>query len=325
MPFHRQMQLLRSYGINLSDSTLWMVVDSFSEVLIPLCANIRRLLASSGLIYLDDTTMRMLEKLDASKTKGRKSVWTTGLIGVDGDRSMALYITSRNHAGDNLRELLRERPPDLPPPIRMADALARNTPRGLEHAIVEAKCLVHSRRKFVEASRSYPDEAAHALGVIRDVYRVEAVLKHKGIVGRERLRWHQRYTAPRLARLHQWLENQVDANKAELTSSLGTAVKYMLNHWHGLTAFLRIPYAPLDNNALERALRKVVLNRKNWLFHATQHGADVGDLYLSVITTCRLNGVLPYQYLLTVLKNREAVAADPDAWMPWNYATALAG
>jgi len=60
----------------------------------------------------------------------------------------------------------------------------------------------------------------------------------------------------------------------------------MPNHWEPLTLFLRVPKAPLDNNLCERALKRVILHRKNSLFFKTDHGADVGDLFMSLIHTC---------------------------------------
>ncbi len=99
---------------------------------------------------------------------------------------------------------------------------------------------------------------------------------------------------------------------------------YMLRHWEKLTLFLRQPGAPLDNNLCERALKKAILHRKNAYFYKTQNGADVGDLFMSLIHTCELNGVNPFDYLTQVQKHAEAVALSPADWMPWNYRQTLA-
>ena len=61
----------------------------------------------------------------------------------------------------------------------------------------------------------------------------------------------------------------------------------MLNHWARLTLFLRVAGAPLDNNVCERALKMAILHRKNSLFYKTLNGAQVGDLFMSLIHTCR--------------------------------------
>ena len=77
--------------------------------------------------------------------------------------------------------------------------------------------------------------------------------------------------------------------------------------------------APLENNIVERALKKAIIHRKNSLFFRTERGADVGDLYMSIIYAAELNGVNPFQYLADLLRHQKAVAANPAAWLPWAY------
>lgn len=115
---------------------------------------------------------------------------------------------------------------------------------------------------------------------------------------------------------------QLEEKRAEPNGGLGKAIKYMLNHWEKLTLFLRKAGAPVDNNVVERGLKKSILHRKNSLFFRTQHGADVGDLYTSIIHTCELNDINPFDYLKTLLQNPEALKEAPDDWMPWTYRTA---
>lgn len=94
--------------------------------------------------------------------------------------------------------------------------------------------------------------------------------------------------------------------------------------WTPLTLFLRQPGAPLDNNVVERSLKKAILHRKNALFFKTLNGAHVGDLFMSLIHTCELAGANPFQYLTVLQQHRDALAANPTAWLPWNYPDALA-
>jgi transposase len=88
----------------------------------------------------------------------------------------------------------------------------------------------------------------------------------------------------------------------------------------GLTQFLQRGDAPLDTNAVERALKRVVLHRKNALFFRTEQGSAVGDLLMSVIETCRANGVRAAEYLVQVMNNARAVRDNPAQWLPWTYA-----
>jgi transposase len=98
----------------------------------------------------------------------------------------------------------------------------------------------------------------------------------------------------------------------------------MLRHWDKLTLFLRHAGAPLDNNLCERALKKAILHRKNALFYKTRNGARVGDLFMSLIYTCQLNQINPFDYLTELQRHADRLATAPDCWLPWNYCDALA-
>ena len=85
-----------------------------------------------------------------------------------------------------------------------------------------------------------------------------------------------------------------------------------------LTRFLSVPGAPLDNNIAERALKMAILHRKNSLSFKTLHGARIGDVHMSLIHTCELNRVNPFDYLMALQQHAAAVAKAPERWLPWN-------
>jgi hypothetical protein len=94
-------------------------------------------------------------------------------------------------------------------------------------------------------------------------------------------------------------------------------------HWRPLTLFLRQAGAPLDNNIVERALKRAVLHRKNALFYRTLNGAEVGDLFMGLIHTCQLCGANSFDYLSELQRHAQKLAANPAEWMPWNYRETL--
>ena len=124
--------------------------------------------------------------------------------------------------------------------------------------------------------------------------------------------------------LHDWLARQLVEKWTDPNSALGGAIGYMLKHWDQLTLFLRQAGAPLDNNVCERALKKAILHRKNALFYRTRNGARVGDLFMSLIYTCQLNGATPFEYLTELQRRGDELAASPERWMPWNFRDAPA-
>ena len=87
--------------------------------------------------------------------------------------------------------------------------------------------------------------------------------------------------------------------------------------WQPLTLFLRQAGAPVDNNLVERSLKRAVLHRKNSLFYRTLNGAQVGDLFMSLIHTCQLYHANVFDYLTELLRHAEELKQNPSAWMPW--------
>ena len=140
----------------------------------------------------------------------------------------------------------------------------------------------------------------------------------------ERLKFHQEHSGPIMETFYGWLEEQFDEKKVEPNSSLGQAITYMLKHWKELTRFLHVKGAPLDNNILEQAIKRVILHRKNSLFYKTLHGAYIGDMYMSLIHTCILAGGNPFDYLTQLQKHSSDVFKNPSQWMPWNYKPTIA-
>ena len=138
-----------------------------------------------------------------------------------------------------------------------------------------------------------------------------------------RLRFHQEHSEPVMKQLHAWFLAQFEEKRVEPNSGLGEAITYCLKHWERLTLFLRQAGAPLDSNIVERALKKCILHRKNSLFYKTENGAEVGDLYMSLIHTCELNNANPFDYLTELQKHADELAQNPAAWMPWNYRQTL--
>ena len=151
------------------------------------------------------------------------------------------------------------------------------------------------------------------------VYHNDALARERKLSAEERLRFHQERSGPVLEELRDWMNAQFAEHRVEPNSGLGKAFSYLLNHWTKLTLFLSQPGAPLDNNIVERALKKAILNRRNALFYKTQNGAVVGDLFMSLIHTCELNGVNPFDYLTELLRHSEELKQKPSDWMPWNY------
>jgi transposase len=322
-PFYRLEQLQGQLGIPLPAATQWEVVEEAAELLKPARDELIRQAAQGEVVHNDDTSMRVL-RLTREPSDERTGVFTSGIVSTGQGWKIALYFTGPQHAGENLADVLQQRVQHAGPPIQMCDALSRNVPRlaaGVE--ILLANCLAHGRRQFVEVAANFPDQCRYVLEMLGQVYRHDAEARERSLTADERLQFHQERSGPVMEQLHHWLEAQFAERKTEPNSGLGKAITYLLRHWRPLTLFLRQAGAPLDNNLVERALKRAVLHRKNALFYRTLNGAEVGDLFMSLIHTCQLCGANSFDYLTELQRHAQELAIKPVEWMPWNYSDTL--
>jgi transposase len=321
VPFKRLERLQGQLGMPLPATTQWELMEAAAKPLRPALEELIRQAAQGSVMHNDDTGMRIL-RLTREPGDKRTGTFTSGIVSLVGAWTVALFFTGWKHAGENIADVLKQRARGLPAPIQMCDALSRNTPKGVETLI--ANCLAHGRRQIVDVVENFPEECRHMLETLRGVYRHDALAREQELSPEDRLRFHQEHSGPLMAGLHEWMEAQLAGHKTEPNSGLGKAISYLLNHWTKLTLFLRQPGAPIDNNIVERALKKAILNRRNALFYKTLNGAGVGDLFMSLIHTCELNEANPFDYLTELLRHAEELKNTPSEWMPWNYRETLA-
>ena len=321
VPFNRLERLQGQLGMPLPAATQWELMAAAAKPLRLALEELIRQAAQGRVMHNDDTSMRILRLIREPGDK-RTGTFTSGIVSLVGTWTIALFFTGSKHAGENIAEVLKQRAHGLAAPIQMCDALSRNTPKGVETLM--ANCLAHGRRQVVEVVDHFPEECRYVLETLGGVYHNDAVSREQELSPEDRLHFHQQHSGPLMKGLHKWMETQLAEHKTELNSGLGKAISYLLNHWSKLTLFLRQPGSPIDNNIVERSLKKAILNRRNALFYKTLNGAGVGDLFMSLIHTCELNGANPFDYLTELLRHAEELKRSPSEWIPWNYREALA-
>ena len=325
LPFYRMEKLQEALGVPLPASTQWDISESVADKIHPVFGELIRQGAQGEIVQNDDTTARVLSLMEENSRQedgnARKGIFTTGVLSIAGGQKIALFFTGRKHAGENLKEVLEKRARGLPPPIRMCDGADRNIPVGIE--TLSCNCLTHARRNFVEVYESFPEECTHLLETLGKVYQNDALCKERDLSAGDSLEFHRSHSAPLMEELKGRANDQLDQKKVEPNSGLGKALRYMLKRWSRLTQFLRIPGAPLDNNLCEQILKRAVLNRKNSLFYRTEHGAFIGDLFMSIIHTASLCGANPFEYLCALQRHSSELFKNPANWLPWNYKETL--
>jgi transposase len=205
--------------------------------------------------------------------------------------------------------------------ILQADAYAGFAALYLEGRIVEAACWAHSRRKFYDlyvADRS--PIAAEAIRRIGLLYAIEREIR--GQPPEERRMARQARATRVLTELHAWLHARLAQVSAK--SNLAGAIKYTLVRWEALTRYCDDGRIELDNNSAERAIRPLVLGRRNYLFAGSDGGGESAATIYTLIGSALLNGVEPYAYLREVLGR---IAEHPinriEQLLPWHLAAEL--
>lgn len=360
LPFNRLEGLQGNLDIPLPASTQWDIVHATARQIEPAYEELIRQAAQGDILYNDDTTIKILELMaqnakqkalaqDPSRTTGdaladgRRGMFTSGIVSTRTGCRIALFFSGRQHAGENLADVLARRTAELGPPIQMCDALSRNQPTSRDERraskggqvaprfedlpvqlqTILANCLAHGRRQFVNVAERFPEECRYVLEELAEVYQNDALARERNLSPEDRLRFHQTESGPIMEQLQAWCLRQFADRLVEPNSGLGEAISYLLNHWQPLTLFLRRPGAPLDNNICERALKKAILHRKNAMFYKTLNGAHVGDVFMSLIYTCQLCGANPFDYLTELQRHAAQLSSNPQQWMPWNYRATL--
>lgn len=331
VPLNRLAAIQRLFGVPLPASTQWEVVRDRLPDLWPVYDELVALAANGQVLHNDDTYVKILELMGKRRVKlvaageldvpDRTGLFTTAIVAKTAAGPVALFSSGRQHAGENLADLLDKRDPTLPPPIQMCDGLDRNLATG--HSVVLSNCLAHARRHVVDEVGNHPELCAHLLEEVGKVFANEAACRKNGLSGEERLAFHQRESKPIMDSLPAWMTNLLETKRVEPNSGLGGAFTYLLKRWDALTLFLRVRDAPLDNNMSERSLKRAIRHRRTSLFYRSCRGALVGDVYMALIYTTELHGGDPFRYLSALMTHDKDVATRPAEWLPWNYQRAL--
>jgi transposase len=334
LPHFRLESLQASLYIPLPDATQWDIISKAALAPRAVFEELIRQAAQAPLLHSDDTPMKVLslmkerERAEAGGVKpAAKAINTSGIVAVLQDdanvqRKVVLFFTGHAHAGKNMERVLAHRAEELAPAMQMCDALAANV--AGEFTTILANCLAHGRRQVADVAEQFPEAARYVIEALAEVYKHDAQCREQAYSPEQRLSFHQQHSRPVMDGLERWMAEQFDKRLVEPNSGLGKALHYLIRHWDALTLFLRKVGAPLDNNLCEQVLKRAILHRKGSLFYKTVRGAQVGDIYMSLIHTCRLCDVNPFDYLNALQHHAQDVIATPARWLPWNFREQLA-
>ncbi len=182
--------------------------------------------------------------------------------------------------------------------------------------MIHIGCWAHTRRKFHDARRSAPGPACHALGLIGQLYDVEAAIRDASHTQRREVR--QAQAKPKVDAFFGWCADQQPRTLPR--SAIGEALTYALNQEASLRRYLDAGHRPIDNNATERSLRGLAIGRKNWLFTGSEAGGHAAAALFSLIGSACLHHLEPLAYLHDLIRRLPATPTSqlapflPDRW-----------
>jgi transposase len=317
LPLYRQAQIFARQNVVLDRSTLadWMGTAAF--YLRPLQQHMLELLKGSARIFADETTVPVLDP-GRGRTKTGK-LWAYARddrpwLGTDPPCVVYVYAPDRKaiRPASHLAGFAG---------ILQVDGYSAYQ-AALAGNVTFALCWAHVRRNFYELGDPKAGAASpiarEALRRIAELYLIERQIN--GVPPDDRKPIRQQRSKPLVDAFKTWLEET--HAKASSGSPLGKALRYPLNRWDGLVAFLDDGRIEIDNNAVERAMRPIALGRKNHLFAGSDGGGEHWAILATLIETCKLGAIDPEAYLVWVfgqLVTRHGLAGLDDL-LPWAYA-----
>jgi transposase len=303
LPLYRLEKIFDRSGIDIARSTMCAWMLACGELVKPLVELMARRVKQSQVIHTDDTRVPVRDETIKGKCKSGR-IWT--YIG-DEDNPYLLYQYTPDRTRAGPQEFLDDFTGYL-----QADAYGGYDgvyTKGLVH---EVACWAHARRKFFDASETDGKRSAHMLRFVQLLYAIEDGIKtrlEKRLKKNPRMTRAERHeiirqsrqarSKPILAKIKQWLDTEKEGVLPR--SPMAQAIGYTLNQWEALRRYTEQGFLNIDNNAAERALKRVAIGRKNWLFAGNDHAAASHARLWTLIASAERHGLNPQTYLMSVL------------------------
>ena len=289
LPLYRQAQQYKREGVILASSTMSDWVSKVCKLLEPLYAELIKEIKQRDYLQADESPIQVLDKTKKGKShRGYQWVYLTG------DQSLVLFDYQKGRGRDGPRKILEKFQGYL-----QTDGYAVYESYGKKPGVTLIGCMAHARRYFEQALESDKQRASHVLAQLQLVYHIERQIKEQQYGWGKTKQTRQQLAQPALESLYQYL---IKAQKEVLPKSpIGKAIQYSLVRWDKLTHYLGHGGLHIDNNKIENMIRPLALGRKNYLFAGSHQGAKNAAIIYSLVGSCKLNDLNPYEYLFAVL------------------------
>ena len=287
LPLERQVRMMLRDGLTIDSQTLWDQINTVARLLKPAYDRLKSHILSQPVIGVDETHWKLMGE-KGKKKGGKGKLWQAWAICCP---EAVHYTIADSRSAETAKAVLEDFNG-----VALTDGYAAYesvTKQGGQ--FTQANCWAHVRRKFVEVEDQHPGRCCDVLDLIGQLYDVER--EAKGKPPDEVLALRSERSKKMILAIQKW------ALEAEALpeSNLGRAIKYMAKLWEGLCVFLDNPLVGLDNNGTERALRGVVLGRKNHYGSRSVRGTEVAAILYTLIESTKLASVDPRTYLKSAI------------------------
>ena len=317
LPLYRQSQMFENEGIDLSGSLMALWVGKCTKLLERLSEAIRDHVFEAQAIFMDDTTLKLLQK---GKGRGKNKSKTARLWVYARDESAwsgaappaTWYQFFTNRGAEHPNEHLK-----LYKGYAHADAYSGYNDAYRTGRVKEMACMAHVRRDFYSLYESLKlPVTGEAVLRIRKLYDVET--QARGLPPAQRVALRQQYAKPIFDELEIWLKEQ--QGKISGKMPLGKAIRYALARLPKARAYLDNGFLEIDKNTAERAVRPIAVGRKNYLFMGSEAGGKSAAIAYTLIETAKMNSVNPEAWLAWVLERiQDHPAKRIYDLLPWAY------
>jgi transposase len=293
LPLYRQHQRLTDAGITVSRPWLTQIARQAIGLLEPIYAAQFDAIRSSRIKAMDETPIKA-GRAEPGKLKPAY-FWP-----VYGERDEVCFPFFESRRGEHIEQALGITHAERA--VLISDGYDPYTRYAQKTGITHTQCWAHTRRKLFEAQQAEPQAAASGLDLIGALYAVEERIREQKLAAAKKLDYRLMHAKPIVDAFFAWINAQFERQGLLPSNPLTKALAYARSRRLGLEVFLTDPDVPIDTNHLERALRAIPMGRRNWLFCWTELGAKQVGIMHSLIVTCRLHGIDPYDYLVDVLQ-----------------------
>lgn len=315
MPLNRQSQDFDRVGLSLSRQTLSNWILKSSDLLDIIYQGMKKELLSKDILHADETTVQVLKE-SGKEAKSKSYMWLYQTSRYD--KPIVIYDYQPSRSGKIPKEFLK----DFSGYLHVDGYSGYN---NIDNVILVG-CLAHVRRYFNDAFKlienmeeAKQSNTAKGLAYCNKLFALDKESKELDID--KRYLFKQEKIKPLFEEFFTWVKNS--SNDALPQSKYGKAITYALNQLPNLMHYLERGELDIDNNLAERSIKPFVIGRKNWLFSNSVTGADASARLYSIVQTCILNNVNPYNYLSDILTKLANMTVNQDTdilnLLPWNY------